>query len=48
MQLCSEAPVERPKGRAVDLKLAAVVIPVSDVDRAKDFCAGLGRRLDAD
>ena len=32
----------------VDLKLEAVVIPVSDVDRAKGFYAGLGWRLDAD
>jgi len=32
----------------VDLKLEAVVIPVADVDRAKDFYAGLGWRLDAD
>jgi catechol 2,3-dioxygenase-like lactoylglutathione lyase family enzyme len=32
----------------VDLKLEAVVIPVSDVDRAKDFYARLGWRLDAD
>ena len=31
-----------------DLKLEAVVIPVSDVDRAKVFYAGLGWRLDAD
>ena len=31
-----------------DLKLEAVVIPVSDVDRAKAFYAGLGWRLDAD
>ena len=31
-----------------DLKLEAVVIPVSDVDRAKSFYAGLGWRLDAD
>ena len=31
-----------------DLKLEAVVIPVSDVDRAKDFYARLGWRLDAD
>jgi predicted enzyme related to lactoylglutathione lyase len=31
-----------------DLKLEVVVIPVSDVDRAKDFYAGLGWRLDAD
>jgi catechol 2,3-dioxygenase-like lactoylglutathione lyase family enzyme len=32
----------------VDLKLEVVVIPVSDVDRAKDFYARLGWRLDAD
>src|SRR6188472_1925682 len=32
----------------VDLKLEAVVIPVSDVDRAKAFYAQLGWRLDAD
>ena len=31
-----------------DLKLEAVVIPVSDVDRAKEFYGGLGWRLDAD
>jgi catechol 2,3-dioxygenase-like lactoylglutathione lyase family enzyme len=32
----------------VDMKLEAVVIPVSDVDRAKRFYEGLGWRLDAD
>lgn len=32
----------------VDLKLEVVVIPVSDVDRAKDFYGRLGWRLDAD
>ena len=37
----SEAP-------AVDLKLEIVVIPVSDVERAKQFYARLGWRLDAD
>jgi catechol 2,3-dioxygenase-like lactoylglutathione lyase family enzyme len=31
-----------------DTKLEVVVIPVSDVDRAKDFYAKLGWRLDAD
>ncbi len=34
--------------RGVDLKLEVVVLPVADVDRAKDFYAGLGWRLDAD
>jgi hypothetical protein len=31
-----------------DLKLEAVVIPVSDVDRSKSFYSRLGWRLDAD
>ncbi len=31
-----------------DMKLEVVVIPVSDVDRAKSFYGGLGWRLDAD
>ncbi len=37
-----------PPARTVDLKLEVVVIPVSDVDRAKNFYGGLGWRLDAD
>ncbi|CAG9231599.1 Glyoxalase/bleomycin resistance protein/dioxygenase [Paraburkholderia sabiae] len=32
----------------VDMKLEVVVIPVSDVDRAMQFYAGLGWRLDVD
>ena len=32
----------------VDMKLEVVVIPVSDVDRAKEFYASVGWRLDAD
>jgi len=32
----------------IDMKLEIVVIPVADVDRAKNFYAGLGWRLDAD
>jgi catechol 2,3-dioxygenase-like lactoylglutathione lyase family enzyme len=35
-------------GRVPDQKLEVVVVPVSDVDRAKEFYAGLGWRLDAD
>src|SRR6202167_3183316 len=39
----------RGKGAGiVDMKLEVVVIPVSDVDRAKEFYGGLGWRLDAD
>jgi catechol 2,3-dioxygenase-like lactoylglutathione lyase family enzyme len=36
------------KARGVDMKLEIVVIPVSDVDRAKNFYSKLGWRLDAD
>jgi catechol 2,3-dioxygenase-like lactoylglutathione lyase family enzyme len=32
----------------MDLKLEVVVVPVSDVDRAKEFYTALGWRLDAD
>jgi catechol 2,3-dioxygenase-like lactoylglutathione lyase family enzyme len=32
----------------MDMKLEVVVVPVSDVARAKDFYTGLGWRLDAD
>src|SRR6266852_3427889 len=34
--------------RSNDMKFEIVVIPVSDVDRAKDFYGRLGWRLDAD
>ena len=44
----SETATETPKARTVDMKLEIVVIPVSDVDRAKHFYGGLGWRLDAD
>jgi len=44
----SESAIEASNTRAVDLKLEVVVIPVSDVDRAKRFYGNLGWRLDAD
>src|SRR4051794_15723511 len=44
----SEFPGDDPSAGTVDMKLEAVVIPVSDVDRAKAFYTGLGWRLDAD
>lgn len=47
-EMRSQAPVAPPKDHAVDLRLEVVVIPVSDVDRAKSFYASLGWRLDAD
>src|SRR5690349_11286479 len=37
-----------PNGAAVDMKFEIAVIPVSDVDRAKEFYSRLGWRLDAD
>ena len=37
-----------PGAATVDLKFEAVVIPVSDVDRAKEFYGKIGWRLDAD
>jgi catechol 2,3-dioxygenase-like lactoylglutathione lyase family enzyme len=47
-QAASETVIETPRARRVDLKLEVVVIPVSDVERAKRFYGGLGWRLDAD
>jgi catechol 2,3-dioxygenase-like lactoylglutathione lyase family enzyme len=43
--MASNDPTSVPK---IDEKLEVVVIPVSDVDRAKRFYANLGWRLDAD
>ena len=42
------APAQTPEGQALDFKLEVVVLPVSDVDRAKRFYASLGWREDAD
>src|ERR1041385_4687878 len=36
------------QGRSLDMKLEIIVIPVSNVDRAKEFYGSLGWRLDAD
>jgi catechol 2,3-dioxygenase-like lactoylglutathione lyase family enzyme len=47
-QARSETATQTPKARGVDMKFEIVVIPVSDVDRAKQFYGGLGWRLDAD
>jgi catechol 2,3-dioxygenase-like lactoylglutathione lyase family enzyme len=44
----SETATKPPRARRVDMKLEVIVIPVSDVDRAKRFYGGLGWRLDAD
>jgi catechol 2,3-dioxygenase-like lactoylglutathione lyase family enzyme len=44
----SSLSTHRASSVTVDMKLEVVVIPVSDVDRAKEFYAKLGWRLDAD
>ncbi len=44
----NEHATDTPTAATVDLKLEVVVIPVSDVDRAKRFYGSLGWRLDAD
>ena len=44
----SKTPIETPRAQAVDMRLEIVVVPVSDVDRAKRFYGSLGWRLDAD
>jgi catechol 2,3-dioxygenase-like lactoylglutathione lyase family enzyme len=40
--------IQIPKASNIDMKLEVVVIPVADVERAKQFYANLGWRLDAD
>jgi catechol 2,3-dioxygenase-like lactoylglutathione lyase family enzyme len=40
--------IKRRGAAVVDMKLEVVVVPVADVDRAKDFYQALGWRLDAD
>jgi catechol 2,3-dioxygenase-like lactoylglutathione lyase family enzyme len=41
-------PLQAPEPGTVDYKLEVMVLPVSDVDRAKAFYASLGWREDAD
>jgi catechol 2,3-dioxygenase-like lactoylglutathione lyase family enzyme len=47
-QIKTEHATQNPSAATVDTKLEVVVIPVSDVDRAKRFYGNLGWRLDAD
>jgi len=47
-QVQSKPAVETPNAQKLDMKFEIAVIPVSDVDRAKEFYARLGWRLDAD
>src|SRR5215217_6926569 len=44
----SDAAAQIPAGGRVDMKLEVVVLPLSDIDRAKQFYAHLGWRLDVD
>ncbi len=44
----SNAATRDARAGSVAMKLEVVTIPVSDVDRAKEFYGGLGWRLDAD
>jgi catechol 2,3-dioxygenase-like lactoylglutathione lyase family enzyme len=44
----NETEVDMSSARAIDMKLEVIVLPVEDVDRAKDFYSGLGWRLDGD
>lgn len=44
----SSIAVETQQPRSLDMKLEVVVIPVSNVERSKQFYEGLGWRLDAD
>jgi catechol 2,3-dioxygenase-like lactoylglutathione lyase family enzyme len=46
--MSSETASKAATTRTLDMKLEVVVIPVSDVDRAKRFYESLGWRLDAD
>jgi catechol 2,3-dioxygenase-like lactoylglutathione lyase family enzyme len=48
VDVSSESTTGTPPVRAGEFKLEAVVLPVSDVNRAKSFYEGLGWRLDAD
>ena len=41
-------PINHAQVQTTDMKLEVIVIPVSDVDRAKQFYGDLGWRLDAD
>jgi catechol 2,3-dioxygenase-like lactoylglutathione lyase family enzyme len=48
VQMSSEQATRNPSAGRVDMKLEVVVIPVSDVDRAKRFYVSMGWRLDGD
>ncbi|UJR82936.1 VOC family protein [Sandaracinus amylolyticus] len=48
VQTSTEKKITKPGTATIEMKLEVVVVPVSDVDRAKAFYTGLGWRLDAE
>ncbi len=48
VHVSSEHATSSPPVKPGEVRLEVVVVPVSDVDRAKDFYTSLGWRLDAD
>jgi catechol 2,3-dioxygenase-like lactoylglutathione lyase family enzyme len=48
VELSRDSAAVTPLVKAGEFNLEVVVVPVSDVDRAKEFYRGLGWRLDAD
>jgi catechol 2,3-dioxygenase-like lactoylglutathione lyase family enzyme len=48
MSTATQGAITAPEPGTIDFKLEVVVLPVTDVDRAKAFYAGLGWREDAD
>ncbi len=48
VDVSSESAAGSPPVKAAEMRLEVVVVPVSDVDRAKGFYTSLGWRLDAD
>jgi catechol 2,3-dioxygenase-like lactoylglutathione lyase family enzyme len=47
-ETASQPTTQVPAPPTMEMKLEVVVLPVADVDRAKNFYVGLGWRLDAD
>jgi catechol 2,3-dioxygenase-like lactoylglutathione lyase family enzyme len=48
VELSGDSAAVTPLAKGGEFNLEVVVVPVSDVDRAKEFYGGLGWRLDAD
>lgn len=48
VDVSSDSATGTPQVKAGEFNLEVMVVPVSDIDRAKEFNGGLGWRLDAD